>query len=332
MESFRPWLELKLIRGLGERSIKKLVDSLGSPEEVLSADKTTLEGIVGPKRAEAIVKREGVDVRKAERIEKLVEREGIEVIPLSDSRYPRKLRSVPDPPPLLFLWGELKEVPLVGIVGPRRPSNYTLSLVDTLVSEFLDAGYGTVSGGASGVDMRVHTSTLERSGYTVCVLGSGLLRAGREHLKLLERGGSVLLSEMLPEEGASKYSFPRRNRIIAGLSEFLVIPEAGPRSGSLITASHADRYKRKVYVHVKEGERWEGCRELARSGVAVPFDEVSEITGGKGEGLLDFLKTPRTFDEVVSFLGGDFEKAVRVLTELELEGRLKKEGPYYSSL
>ncbi|MDQ7081805.1 MAG: DNA-processing protein DprA [Aquificota bacterium] len=116
------------------------------------------------------------------------------------------------------------------------------------------------------VDARVHTATLERGGYTVCVLGSGLLRAkGDLYGRILSSGG-LLLSEFPPDEPPSKHTFPRRNRIIAGLSEFLIVPEAGRKSGSLITARHTHRYRREVFVHTGPGgERWEGC-SWARQG------------------------------------------------------------------
>ena len=334
MGEVAPWIILRSIKGLGERSINKLISRFGDPVTVLEADRESLSSVVGPRRAEVILRREGVDVREIEELERTIRREGIKVLTLTDPEYPRNLRSIPDPPPLLFLWGDLIDVPLVGIVGPRRPSSYTLGLVESLVSSLVQAGYGTVSGGAVGVDMKVHRSTVELSGYTLCVLGFGLLKAGKDHLKLLRRPAAALVSEMLPHEPGSRHSFPKRNRIIAALSEFLVVPEAGPRSGALITADHAIRYGKKVYAHVgdKRSERWKGCSRLVEAGLAKPFKGVDDIVSLPREGLIyEFLKTPRTFDEIVSFLGEDPYEAVKVLTDLELKGKLRREGPYYVS-
>ncbi|MDQ7081804.1 MAG: DNA-processing protein DprA [Aquificota bacterium] len=106
--------------------------------------------MVGPERARAIKERRGVREARIEALERIMREEGIGAVTLTDTEYPDPLRSIPDPPPVLFWAGTLRKVPLVGIVGPRRPSSYTLSLVDGLVSEALRSGYGTVSGGARG--------------------------------------------------------------------------------------------------------------------------------------------------------------------------------------
>ena len=330
----RAWLTLKLVNGLGSRGIKVLIERFGDPQSVLEADESSLSEVVGPKRAKAIKERRGVNERLISEVETVMREEGIGCLTLSDPDYPPPLKTVPDPPPLLFYLGELRGTPLVGVVGPRRPSAYTLAFVERTVSTLVEEGFGTVSGGASGVDMKIHLSTVQSSGYTVCVLGSGVLKAGEGVLKLLSHPGTLLLSELLPFESATKYTFPLRNRIIAGMSEFLIVPEAGMRSGSLITANHAHRYGREVYAHIRHGSRWEGCSRLVREGKAKPLRSVEEILKPKrtSSSLEEFLKIPRTFDEIARFLGRPSSEVMFLLTDLELKGRLRRQGPFYTMI
>jgi DNA processing protein len=333
MRDLEPWLTLLSVKGLGPRSVKRLLESLGDPVKVLEAEEEALVPLVGRGKARSIRERHGVDLRRIRETEETVNREGIGVVTLLDPDYPRNLRLLPDPPPLLFYLGELRDTPLVGIVGPRRPSHYTLSLVDLLVSEALGRGYGTVSGGAPGVDTRVHLTTVRGSGYTLCVLGCGLLKAGDRLLKTVVASGGALVSELMPEDPPARYTFPRRNRIIAGLSEFLIVPEAGPKSGSLITVRYARAYRREVFAHTgpERSERWEGCLRIIREGVARPFRKPEEVfgTAERTDTLERFLKTPRTFDEIVLFLGLPPEEVMRRITVLEVEGKVRREGPFY---
>jgi len=199
------------------------------------------------------------------------------VLTLEDDGYPSALRSLNDPPPLIFLSGSLKDPPLVGVVGTRKPTNYTLNFIEELVGMAVSRGYGVVSGGAVGVDSHAHLSAVKNSGYTLCILGFGLLKArGRIFDRIREAGGS-LVSEFLPHERGDRYTFPKRNRLIAALSEFVVIPEASGKSGSLITAKYAVDQGKKVYVHIGIGRssNWDGCYRL--------LSEDSEESGrGKG--------------------------------------------------
>ncbi len=333
MGDIRPWLILSSIKGIGPKTLKVLIDRFGDPVAVLEAEEDLISEVVGPEKARAIKSRKGVREERIRNTERILQKEDIGAVTLTDPGYPYPLRSLPDPPPVLFYSGILKRTPLVGIVGPRRPSSYTLSLVDSLVSEALRSGYGTVSGGARGVDTRVHLATLKRSGYTVCVLGSGLLKAEGKLLDMILKSGGLLLSEFFPDEPPSRHTFPRRNRVIAGLSEFLVVPEAGRKSGSLITARYAHRYGREVFVHTGQGgERWEGCSALLEEGIGRVFSGPKDIFGvQRCDPLEDFLKTPRTFEEVLRFLGLPPDEAMSRLTHLELEGKVRREGPFYTA-
>ncbi len=333
MGELASWLTLMSVKGLGERSIKLLIQKIGDPVSVLDADEETLRAVVGPVKARAVKERRGVDESKIRAVEMRVREEGIGFLTLTDPNYPGNLRSIPDPPPVVFYMGELRNTPLVGVVGPRRPSLGTLSLVEGLVAYVLRSGYGTVSGGAPGVDIRVHMATVERSGYTLCVLGSGILKAGRHLLRLVERSNAVLLSELTPDAQATRYTFPRRNRIIAALSELLIVPEAGQKSGSLITAGYAFRYGKKIYAYIGENNsRWEGCRRLVSEGKALPFSDPREVFGEvERDHLLELLRRPRTFEEIREFLKLPPERLMDALTRLEIEGKVRREGPFYTA-
>jgi DNA processing protein len=342
MDKLYGWLTLRSVRGLGEKSIKKLYEAFKNIERILSADLPELSQVVGKTKAYAILKRKGVDRRGIEKVLEVVEKEDITCFTIEDPLYPEKLRELSDPPPVIFLKGRLKDLPFAGVVGTRNPTSYTELLVEDTVKHLIDEGFGIVSGGAVGVDSKAHETALERGGYTLCVLGYGLMRARYYLLKrIVDKGGGVL-SEFLPYEKGDKFTFPKRNRLIAVLSDFIVIPEAGSRSGSLITARVANRYGRGVFVHIGIGRssNWDGCYELLREGKAAIFKEPEDITGHRSDQveetiveredpLIEFLETPRTFEEILDFTGATEGDLMALLTELELQGKLRRMGAMY---
>lgn len=335
MDELRGWLLLREVKGLGERSIKKLWEVFGSSRNILEASLGDLEKVVGRKRAEILSERKGVNERRVERTLKLLVEEGVKALSLSDSAYPEGIRSIPDPPPVIFYRGCIKKVDLLGVVGSRKVTAYTLNWMDNFVREVVKHGLGVVSGGAPGTDSKAHLSAIENSGYTVCVLGFGILKARGSLFKRIEESGGLLISEFDPLEEGGKFTFPRRNRLIASLSKMLIIPQAGERSGALITADFANKYGKKVYVHIGIGSSssWDGCYELVREGKAEllkgPQELFRECKGRYEDELTEFLKTPRLFDEVVSFLKTSEDEALSKLTELEMEGKVRKTGSYY---
>ncbi|MFN3598161.1 MAG: DNA-processing protein DprA, partial [Aquificaceae bacterium] len=197
MERLYNWLFLKAIRGLGELSIKKLWLRFGTPEAILSAEEGELEGLIGVERAKFLRKRELTF--DPEKVVKLVEKEGIGWITLEDENYPLSLREIEDPPPVLFLRGPLKSIPMIGIVGSRKPDSQSLGFIRSLVSEVVSRGYGVSSGGAMGCDFFSHRECISMGGYSLCFLGMGILKIPPYLLKL--KGENMLfLSEFLPDE------------------------------------------------------------------------------------------------------------------------------------
>jgi len=337
MERLYNWLLLKAIRGLGEVSIKRLWLAFGSAEDILSASYEDLREMLGEERARAIKRRELSF--EPEEVIRLVEREGIGWVCLEDEAYPNSLKEIEDPPPVLFYRGEIRQVPMIGIVGTRKPDSQSLGFIKSLVREVVSKGYGVCSGGAIGCDFYSHKECLALGGYTVCLLGMGILKIPA-YLSKLQNGNMLFLSEFLPEASPEEYTFPRRNRLISGLSKALVVAEAGQKSGSLITAQYAIKQKKPLWVYVGNAlsQRWLGCINLVNEGKAkvlysptLLFQELPSSHSLK-DPLLDLLTTPKTFDELLEITRLSHQELTIRLTQLELEGKVLRNGSYYMSL
>lgn len=179
---------------------------------------------------------------------------GIELLSLSDPRYPSPLRSIQVPPVLLTAQGnlDLLKTPLMlSVVGTRKPSPYTEQVTQTLMQELAKYGFTIVSGFAKGVDGIAHKATLDAGGATIAVLGCGVnVNYPREHAELRNRmlssGKGLFLSEYLPGTQPIPANFPKRNRILSGLSFGTAVMEAADRSGSLLTAQYASEQGRAL--------------------------------------------------------------------------------------
>ena len=337
MEALESWLLLSQIKGLGNKSLKKLWEHFSSARAILKADRRELTKIVGEAKAKAISDREGVSGRALGELLKVIEREGIGYLTLEDEAYPAGIKAIEDPPAVLFYRGRLFDLPLAGIVGTRRPTGYTLNLVKASAAKVVEAGMGVVSGGAKGVDWLAHEGAVERGGHTLCILGCGILKTPNYLLNLLSYPNTLLMSEFPPLQTGDRYTFPKRNRLIAAMSEFVFIPEAGAKSGSLITADYAIKYGRRVYVHIGIGssDSWEGCYKLLKEGraqIVKDIEEVLETTAFGGDSLLRFLRTPRKLEEIIEWTGKSYSEVNAILLDMEMEGKLRRVGSYYQAL
>lgn len=196
------------------------------------------------------------------------------VLRLSDPGYPARLRATPVAPPVLFTQGDrrLLEAPCVAIVGARRCTADGARMARLLSHAVADAGGVVVSGLAHGIDAAAHGAALAR---TVAVVGQALdqpfTRTRRALLDRILEAGGLVVSEFLPGTRASRFTFPRRNRVIAGLGLATVVVQAGERSGSLITARHAAAFGREVLAvpgHPLVGVS-AGCLRLLREGATL---------------------------------------------------------------
>ena len=248
------WLALKAVPGIGDVLCKRAIERFGSPAAAMKADPSewmTIEGI-GSKVAQSLRTYRPDDTAIARELDRVDELE-YDLIGLTDPRYPVLLRMIPDPPPYLYLKGDLRpeDNRAVAIVGARRASGYGRAVTEQLSRELAVRGFTIVSGMARGIDGWAHRAALEAPGRTIAVLGSGLdILYPREHDELREaisRQGAVLSDYPLGTP-PDPVNFPKRNRVISGLSLGVVVVEAAARSGSLITARLALDQGREVFA------------------------------------------------------------------------------------
>ncbi|KUP37346.1 DNA-processing protein DprA [Bacillus halotolerans] len=180
--------------------------------------------------------------------------QGIKVIPISSDQYPFWLKTIYDPPPVLFAKGDislLSQGRKIGIVGTRHPTAYGIQVVNHLTIELCHKKWVIVSGLASGIDGLSHAASIKAKGRTIGVIAGGFQNIyPRENLQLAEHMAKhhLLLSEHPPETKPQKWHFPMRNRIISGLSEGIIVVQGKEKSGSLITAYQALEQGREVFA------------------------------------------------------------------------------------
>ena len=250
-----PLLSLALNRLSKLKTAEKLslMDGLEEPGDLPRLSHREAERLVGRRLAGKWNPRKALE--EGHRDGELCRKSGIRVIRYWDREYPPQLREIYDPPFLLFLKGEIPswENPCLGVVGTRFPTGEGLREAFRLGFDGGGMGIAVVSGLAFGIDVAAHRGNRLGGGATVAVMGGGLDRIyprenRREAAALLEAGGA-LIGEYPPETPPLKFHFPARNRIISGLSRWVVIVEAPLRSGALITGQFALDQGRELFVH-----------------------------------------------------------------------------------
>ena len=237
-------------------------------------------------------------------------------IDFESADFPARLREIPDPPRQLYCTGNvslLKERS-IGVVGARKNTVYGKNVALMIGRRLAECGVTVTSGLALGIDGYSHEGALEADGKVIGVLGSGIDHMTPQRNRgLMMRGlenGGLVVSEYAPEVAAFKASFPARNRIISGLSEALVVVEAGLDSGSLITAKHASDQGRTVYAVPGNinSQTSIGCNLLIRDG-AVPLIIIDDL-------IRDIGAMPKATDSVNNCLDADEQKIFDVVREL----------------
>ncbi|MDL1963235.1 MAG: DNA-processing protein DprA [Deltaproteobacteria bacterium] len=252
MKNLLPWFALKGVCGIGNYIFKRLFDRFGAPELVFEASQDDLLRIKGitPRIVSAINKRTIPESVKKDF--DLVMKKGYQIVTMSDPAYPSLLLQIPDPPPFLYVFGNLgNSIKNIAVVGSRNATSYGISITKRLCEELSALDFTIVSGMAVGIDTAAHTGTLMAKGKTIAVLGSGLEKVyPHKNLKLshkIAEQGAVI-SEFPLLEKPEPHNFPIRNRIISGISLGTVIVEATKKSGSLITARLASEQGREVFA------------------------------------------------------------------------------------
>ena len=279
------WVGFNLVKGIGAVRMRTLLAYFGDAQTAWQAPADVLqEAGLGPKVLKNFLKvREGVSL---DEVWENIQAQGITVLTWEDEGYPRRLNEIDNPPPVLYLRGQLLEDDswAVAVVGTRRMTSYGRQVAEEIGYALASSGITVVSGLARGVDAVSHSAALSAGGRTLAVLGSGVDRIyPPEHRDLAEQitaNGAVLSDYAVgtPPEGVN---FPPRNRIIAALSKAVVVVEAGVQSGALITAAFAAEQGREVFavpgsIHAPQSK---GTNVLIQQGAHILLDvqDVLEI-------------------------------------------------------
>lgn len=247
------YLALNMVPGLGTVLISRLLKSFSSPKAVFDCSIEQLSQVTGLRRQVAEEIKKILDSKKFDQELKEVKNLGIQVICLGDKEYPVLLKEIYDPPAVLYVKGDISILNKlsIAVVGCRQASFYGLQQAERISRELSLRGLCVVSGLARGIDTAAHKGTLSAGGATVAVLGSGLKRIyppeNQELFETISKCGAIV-SEFPLETAPHKGNFPRRNRIISGLSVGVVVVEAAKSSGSLITANLALSQNRDVFA------------------------------------------------------------------------------------
>lgn len=274
-------LALNLISGMGPVRLRRLLNVLDTPENVLRAPTDRLQAAegIGPELARRIAGWER-EVDLPGEIARM-EAAGVHAVTSEDDAYPALLKEIYDPPIVLYVWGELtaRDARGVGVVGSRRPSLYGLETAKKFSHHLALAGWTIVSGLARGIDTVSHQGALAApDGRTVAVLGCGLGTIyPPENFDLAERiadGHGAVVTEFPMTMRPDKTTFPMRNRIISGLSRGVLVVEAGENSGALISAHQAIEQGRTVFAVPGQIDRPEarGSNRLLREGARFVTD------------------------------------------------------------
>ncbi len=355
-EGWGAWLALSRVAGVGPVTYRTLIETFGSPEEVFRASPSVLHGAGRcPTRVAAAIRGfsawdevDGELVRLAA--------VGGTLITWSDPRYPVHLKTIHDPPPVLYALGDLAsgERRVVAVVGSRRATPYGVAVATRIAGELARAGFVVVSGMARGVDEAAHRGAVAAGGFTVGVLGCGVDVAyppESRALKAAVRARGAILSELPMGAPPDPHHFPARNRIISGMSLGVLVIEATAESGSLITARLALEQNREVFaVPGNVGAATSvGTNRLIKAGatlVETADDLITELLSQLGESgsgktvdppagraaptveltteearVVEFLSwEPVHVDELTSRAGIPPEQLAGVLLGLELKG------------
>ena len=317
-----------------------------------------LSGVLNAKDISAL---EAVPMTRAYEVIARCNELGITLLSYDDPRYPEKLKEIYDPPAVLYLKGRIPDLTSrlsIAVVGTRSATAYGKMTAHVLTGSLAKVGAVIVSGGALGIDTISHTAALEVGGETVCVLGCGIhypyLMSNRTLRKNIAEHGAVV-SEYPPDYPPGKYTFPERNRMISGLSDGVLVVEAGQKSGSLITARTALEQGRDVFAVMGNitSPYSQGTNALIKDG-AIPVTDYTDVINcypqfgieGEPDNMVQAIPVHKTdidvsadaekvyravsavavhIDTITAAAGMPVSRVLQALTELELEGLIKAE-------
>lgn len=344
-DSLADWLRLTLTPGIGGATQRKLLAAFGLPGAVFAASRNTLASVIGDKAASQLLDTE--NPAALARALAWSENPAHHLLSLADPGYPRALLQIADPPTLIYVRGrvELLSTPALAIVGSRNPTPQGTHNAERFAASLGEAGLTIISGLALGIDAAAHRGALTASGSTVAVVGTGIDRlypAANQQLAFEIAAKGAIVSELPLGTAPLAANFPRRNRLISGLSRGTLVIEATVESGSLITARLAADQGREVFaipgsIHSPQSR---GCHSLIKQGAklvetvrdvldelhwnAAPLQPVfAPESVSDPRGLLASIGfDPCSHDELVSRSGLTAEAVSVMLLNLELAGEV----------
>lgn len=352
-EELQLFLGFQFMKGVGIKTAKNLIALSGGVDNFYSLPKSKLKKLKGinEKLIEKIDRKDALKQAKA--YLSYFERDDIHAFNYLSPNYPRRLKHCGDAPLLLFGKGNLSfDYPkTVAIVGTRNATSYGKMLVDELIQSFVEHDVQVISGLAYGIDIHTHKQCVHYGLSTVGVLGHGLDRIypaihRNTAEQMLPKGG--LLTEYLPGTNPDRENFPTRNRIVAGMSDAIIVVESGEKGGSLITAYLANDYNRDVFAFPGDVNKTysKGCNKLIRlqrahlitcaqdlfymmnwQASAVPNIQLplfTELTEDEQQ-IVDLLKSnnEQSIDEIAFQLQHPVSKISTTLLNLEFQGIVK---------
>ena len=327
------WVGFNLVKGIGAVRLRALIDYFGDLARAWNAPLEALEQAgLSSKLAAAVQQARTADVLP--RAWQAIHDQGLGVLTWDDPAYPRRLKEIDQPPPVLYLRGEITDADqwAVAVVGTRRMTAYGRQVTQDLAAGLARQGVTVVSGLARGVDGIAHQSALQAGGRTLAVLGSGVDQVyPPEHRRLADQiiASGALVSDYPPGAAPEAGNFPPRNRIISGLSQAVVVVEAGEKSGALITAAFAADQGREVFAVPGQiyAPQSKGANLLIKEGARL-FLDVPDLLAALNIGQVSqqrqvraVLPADATEARLVALLGHDplHVDEIRALADLPIE-------------
>lgn len=350
------WLRLVRTHSVGPKTISTLLAAFGSAAKLFAATGSQLRDAgVSHKQIEALQSRAALDQTGID-LEWLAQADDRTILTLDSPAYPPLLKQIPSPPPVLYVRGDtdVLHTPALAVVGSRKPTSQGKRIAARLAAALAQYGITVCSGLAYGIDAAAHEATLDANGLTIAVTGTGLDRVyPASHHKLAHEiaGAGALVSEFPIGTNPRPAYFPRRNRIISGLSYGTLVIEAALKSGSLTTAAHATEQSREVFAVPGsiDNPMSRGCHALIRNGATLvesiddiieqiapilparleipesdaPEQSASPLPDELQKLLAIFEFEPLTLDQIADQTNVDIATITQHIIELELHGRIE---------
>lgn len=286
LEELNAAIGLGFCEGVGAGTAAKLITKSGSAKGVFEMDKKTIHSIEGVSKKAHDFLSTGIDWRRVDKEVSYIHKHNINYVLITDPAYPKALKLIDQPPPIIFFTGEielLNQRKCISIVGTRHATPYGMDMVKDFIRGLAPHNPCIISGLALGIDVAAHRASVEHGITTFGVVAHGLQTVypsvHRKVAKEINKDGGGLITEFFSEELPNRENFPKRNRIIAGISSATIVVEAASKGGALITAFYANKYKRKVYaVPGRYSDTFSaGCNALIAKRSAISISSIDGL-------------------------------------------------------